>query len=129
MVETALVQEVDLPAIVGQFLINVRLEDLIVELVQNELDAGSTATSIRFGPDSLVCEGDGEPIDEDGWARLRKTLGAGHQVPVKPGTMMASADSVPANSPLAEYVTAPTPGVVEIRATSCSARSFMWFGS
>ena len=84
MVETALVQEVDLPAIVGQFLINVRLEDLIVELVQNELDAGSTATSIRFGPDSLVCEGDGEPIDEDGWARLRKTLGAGHQVPVKP---------------------------------------------
>jgi hypothetical protein len=84
MAEKVLIQKVDLPAVVGQFLINVRPEDLIVELVQNELAAGSTATSIQFGRDRLICEGNGDPIDEGGWARLEVMLGAGNEVRAKP---------------------------------------------
>jgi hypothetical protein len=38
-------QKVDLPAVLGQFLANAKLEDLVVELVQNEIDAGSLRTA------------------------------------------------------------------------------------
>ena len=48
-------------AAVGQFLREVSLADLVVELVQNDLDAGATSTSINFGKHGLLCEGDGEP--------------------------------------------------------------------
>ncbi len=76
-------QEVDLAAVVGQFLINTRAEDLPIELVQNELDAGSSCTEVTFGEDAIVCQGDGESVDEIGWERLRKFLGAGGAVAAK----------------------------------------------
>jgi hypothetical protein len=44
---------------VGQFLNDLSRVDLIIELVQNELDAGSRHTVIAFEEDALVCEGDG----------------------------------------------------------------------
>jgi len=74
---------VDLAAVVGQFLINTRAEDLPIELVQNELDAGSSCTEVTFGEDAIVCQGDGESVDEIGWERLRKFLGAGGAVAAK----------------------------------------------
>jgi hypothetical protein len=55
-----------------QFLNGLRGEDLLVELIVNELDAHSSKTEIRFEQDRLVCAGEGEPVDEDGWKRLRK---------------------------------------------------------
>ena len=45
----------------------------------------ATQTVISFEKDRLVCEGNGRPIDEDGWKRLRSILGAGDQVPAKRG--------------------------------------------
>jgi hypothetical protein len=76
-------QKVDLPAVLGQFLASAKLEDLVVELVQNEIDAGSLRTVIRFSGTELVCEGDGEAISELGWKRLEMFLGAGGKVPAK----------------------------------------------
>src|SRR3954453_6936431 len=76
-------QKVDLPAVLGQFLANAKLEDLAIELVQNEIDAGSSKTVIRFLDAALVCEGDGEPIGDLGWDRLEMVLGAGGKVAAK----------------------------------------------
>ena len=45
---------------------------------------------------------------------------------LKPGTRMASPDSLCANSPLVEYVAARIPGVAERRVFSCSATSFIF---
>ena len=66
-----------------QFLRGLRFDDLIVELIQNELDANASHTSITFTPDRLVCQGDGEPVSEDGWRRLSFVMGAGDQVESK----------------------------------------------
>ena len=66
-----------------QFLRGLRSDDLIVELIQNELDANASHTSIAFTPDRLVCEGDGEPVSEDGWQRLAYVTGAGDRVESK----------------------------------------------
>lgn len=74
---------IDVPAVVGQFLTDVTVFDLVVELVQNELDAGSSKTIIAFGTDALVCEGNGKSIDPWGWERLRHVLGAGGEVAAK----------------------------------------------
>lgn len=74
---------IDVPAVVGQFLTDLSPLDLIVELIQNELDAGSPATTITFAERALVCEGSGAPIDENGWKRLRYVLGAGGDVAAK----------------------------------------------
>ena len=51
------VRETDISGDVAQFLLSVRVDDLIVEFVQNELDAGSSRTVIDFQPDVVVCEG------------------------------------------------------------------------
>jgi hypothetical protein len=60
--------------------------DVFVELIQNELDAGSASTTFVFGDDEFVCRGDGSPITEDGWTRLRTVVGAGgRRVPAKVG--------------------------------------------
>lgn len=68
-----------------QFLNGLRGDDLLVELIVNELDARSSHTEIRFEPDRLVCVGNGDPIDTDGWERLRFIKGAGHAVKAKVG--------------------------------------------
>ena len=63
-----------------QFLKGLRADDLIVELIQNDLDAYAKHTSISFEPDRLVCQGDGEPVEKNGWERLSYVMGAGDQV-------------------------------------------------
>lgn len=74
---------IDAAAVVGQFLRDLDLADLVVELVQNELDAGATRTVIDFGERALTCEGDGQPFDTKGWLRLESVLGAGGDVEAK----------------------------------------------
>ena len=58
------VQQTDIGPEFWQFLRGIRNDDLLIELIQNELDANSLHTSIIFLPDRLVCTGDGECIDE-----------------------------------------------------------------
>ncbi|TPM23818.1 hypothetical protein [Mesorhizobium sp. B2-3-6] len=76
-------QKVDLPGILGQFLGNAKLEDLVVELVQNEVDAASSKTVISFSDTALICEGNGAYIDGEGWERLELVLGAGGKTRAK----------------------------------------------
>ena len=66
-----------------QFLKGLRPDDLIVELIQNDLDANAKHTSISFELDRLVCRGDGEPVGPGGWERLSYVMGAGDQVESK----------------------------------------------
>lgn len=68
-----------------QFLNGLAGDDLLVELIVNDLDAGATRTSIEFYPDKLICAGNGRPVDEDGWKRLRLLRGAGRKAPAKKG--------------------------------------------
>lgn len=77
------VLELDAVPETWQFLNGLRRDDLIAELLQNELDAGSTCTRIRFDSDKLICEGNGDPIDPDGWTRLKFFRGAGDRAPQK----------------------------------------------
>src|SRR5687768_8121139 len=67
------------------FLAGLRADDLVAELVQNEIDAGSTETIISFEHNRLVCAGNGEHVDDDGWLRLSYLRGAGDRVPRKRG--------------------------------------------
>ena len=67
------------------FLLGLNSDDLIAELVQNDLDQNATRTVISFEQDRLVCEGNGKPVDSEGWQRLRKIQGAGNRVPAKRG--------------------------------------------
>jgi len=67
------------------FLLGLKREDLIAELIQNDLDQRATRTVISFERDRLVCEGNGLPVDADGWERLRMIRGAGNRVPAKRG--------------------------------------------
>ena len=76
---------IDVPGVVGQFLTDLTPFDVVVELIQNELDAGSEKTKIVFGTEALICEGGGKPIDHKGWERLRYVLGAGGVVDAKIG--------------------------------------------
>ena len=56
---------------------------LIAELIQNDLDQGATCTTISFEKTRLVCDGNGAPVEPEGWQRLRKILGAGDEVHAK----------------------------------------------
>lgn len=67
------------------FLLGLDRNDLIAELIQNDLDQNATRTIISFEQDQLVCEGNGKPVDPEGWQRLRKIQGAGDSVPSKRG--------------------------------------------
>ena len=78
-----LVTEADWVPSFWNFLLKLEREDLIAELVQNDLDQGATRTVISFERDRLVCEGNGRPVDADGWKRLRSIQGAGDEVPAK----------------------------------------------
>ena len=78
-----LVTEADWVPSFWNFLLKLEREDLIAELVQNDLDQGATRTVISFERDRLVCEGNGRPVDADGWKRLRSIQGAGDEIPSK----------------------------------------------
>lgn len=77
------VQRFDAEPQFWQFLRGLRSDDLIVELIQNDLDANASRTSIAFTSDRLTCQGDGEPVSEDGWKRLSFVMGAGVEVESK----------------------------------------------
>lgn len=66
-----------------QFLNGLKSDDIITELIQNDLDAGAEQTSIIFTENKLICEGNGQSVDEEGWDRLTFIRGAGDQVPRK----------------------------------------------
>ncbi|RUX47025.1 hypothetical protein EOA33_19585 [Mesorhizobium sp. M4A.F.Ca.ET.050.02.1.1] len=74
---------IDHVAVVGEFLTEVDNIDIIIELVQNELDAGATRTEIEIGDDALICFGNGSAMEPKGWERLRFVLGAGALVDAK----------------------------------------------
>ena len=80
LAEEHFVQKFDAVPQFWQFLSGLRFDDLIVELVQNDLDAGASRTSITFHVDRLACHGNGESVGEDGWRRLGYVVGAGDQV-------------------------------------------------
>lgn len=83
--DTSFVTEFDaIPGFWG-YLASLDRKDLIAELVQNDLDQDATRTIISFEQDRLICEGNGKPVDSDGWKRLRPILGAGDKVPEKRG--------------------------------------------
>jgi hypothetical protein len=65
--EERFVLETDEAPAFWQFLNSLRGDDPIVELIVNELDARSPRTEIRFEPNRLVCVGEGEPVDAEGW--------------------------------------------------------------
>ncbi|MEO3430708.1 HNH endonuclease signature motif containing protein [Pelagibius sp. CAU 1746] len=67
------------------FLLALDRDDLVAELVQNDLDQDATRTIISFERDWLICEGNGRPVEPDGWRRLAKIQGAGDTVPAKRG--------------------------------------------
>jgi len=67
------------------YLLDLDRDDLIAELVQNDLDQDATRTVISFERDHLICEGNGRPVEDDGWKRLRVIQGAGNNVPAKRG--------------------------------------------
>ena len=67
------------------FLASLNRDDLIAELIQNDLDQDATFTKISFEEDQLVCIGNGRPVDEEGWQRLRFIQGAGDLVSAKRG--------------------------------------------
>ena len=67
------------------YLLDLNAEDLIAELIQNDLDQDATRTVVSFEEDRLICEGNGRPVDEEGWQRLRKIQGAGYAVTAKRG--------------------------------------------
>ncbi|HDZ73859.1 MAG TPA: hypothetical protein ENH55_14095 [Aurantimonas coralicida] len=75
--------KMDGAAAVGQFLREVSLVDLVVELVQNDLDAGASRTSIDFGEHGLSCEGDGAPLNAKAWVRLESVIAAGGDIEAK----------------------------------------------
>ena len=77
------VQRFDAEPQFWQFLRGLHYDDLIVELIQNDLDANASCTSIAFTSDRLICQGDGESVSEDGWLRLSFVMGAGVEVESK----------------------------------------------
>ena len=77
------VVNIDVAGVVSQFLGDLSLFDIVVEIVQNDLDAGAKCTEIEFGETELVCVGNGNAIDASGWKRLAYVLGAGSEVQAK----------------------------------------------
>ena len=65
------------------YLVGLDRTDLLAELIQNDLDQGATCSVVSFERTRLVCDGNGRPVEPDGWRRLRKILGAGDEVPAK----------------------------------------------
>jgi hypothetical protein len=51
--------------------------DILRELVQNEYDARGRRMTVSFGQESLRVAGSGDPIDPNGWKRLKVVFGTG----------------------------------------------------
>lgn len=83
--DTRFVTEADWIPGFWNYLLDLDREDLVAELIQNDLDQDATRTVISFEEDRLICEGNGKPVEADGWQRLRKIQGAGDAVPAKRG--------------------------------------------
>lgn len=66
-----------------QYLQGLKSGNLVTELIQNELDAESYHTTITFHADKLTCQGNGKPVDDEGWTRLSFIMGAGNLAPRK----------------------------------------------
>ena len=81
--DTRFVTEFDAIPGFWNYLVGLDRTDLIAELIQNDLDQGATCTVISFERTCLVCDGNGKPVEPEGWQRLRKILGAGDEVPTK----------------------------------------------
>ena len=81
--DTRFVTEFDAIPGFWNYLVGLDRADLIAELIQNDLDEGATSTVISFERTRLVCDGNGKPVEPEGWQRLRKILGAGDEVPAK----------------------------------------------
>ena len=77
------VTQTDVVPELWQFINGLRPDDLVTELIQNEIDAGSTHTTISFERDRFTCSGNGQPVDGDGWKRLTYLRGAGDLAPRK----------------------------------------------
>jgi hypothetical protein len=73
----------DVAPLLMEFLNDLRWDDIVTELVQNDLDQGASITRIRFDRDRLVAEGNGAAVDDEGWQRLTYVQGAGGEVPAK----------------------------------------------
>lgn len=73
----------DVASQVLEFLNELRADDIITELVQNDLDQSATKTTVTITQDALVAEGNGRPVDAAGWQRLTYMLGAGVEVAAK----------------------------------------------
>src|SRR5438874_13611533 len=73
----------DIASQIVEFLNDLRSDDIITELVQNDLDQQATKTTITITQEALVAEGNGQPVDATGWRRLTYMLGAGVEVPAK----------------------------------------------
>ena len=52
--------------------------NILIELVQNEYDAGGHRVEASFGRHQLIVRGNGNPVDSGGWARLSVMLGTGY---------------------------------------------------
>jgi hypothetical protein len=98
------------PALVGQFLNDLRTVDLFVELIQNELDAHSTTTTISFRRDGIICEGNGASIDEEGWVRLAYVIGAGGKVTAKTDGIGAKNHGLRAAFLIGDFITVKSAG-------------------
>src|SRR5260370_13465156 len=83
MAAEAYVTQFDVEPQFWQYLNGLAHRDLVVELVQNELDASATHTCIACERDRVVCQGNGDPVDDAGWRRLSFVLGAGKEAPRK----------------------------------------------
>ena len=83
--ESPFVTEFDAIPGFWNYLVGLDHADLMAELIQNDLDQGATRTVISFEKSCLVCEGNGTPVEPEGWERLRKIMGAGDEVPAKRG--------------------------------------------
>lgn len=76
------IKENDIDFILGEsvlteFIRDSKTEDIIEELIQNDFDAKSPKTVIKFLKDKLIIEGYGKPIEKEGWVRLKAMLGHG----------------------------------------------------
>ena len=83
--EPQFVTEADWISGFWNYLLDLDRDDLVAELIQNDLDQDATRTVISFERDHLICEGNGRPVEPEGWQRLRKIQGAGDSVPAKRG--------------------------------------------
>jgi len=116
-------QYADLAAIVGQFLNDVDLDDVVMEMVQNDLDQGASRTEIFFGPHSFRSTGDGRPVDAEGWERLRAVVGAGGSIAPKRNGIGTKNHGLRTLFLLGNYITVRSAGLQTLMAVTVDERT------